>query len=216
MTALVTRATAAEERLKPRIIQADKRRFSLKLEPVFWEALEDIAAARGIRLNRLVALVAAEPGGQDNLASHLRKFCLAEAQREAAEARLGGGRVDLGGLMDSSPIPCLLIAPNGMVRRENLAFTARFGGFGIRFVGKPFLRHFRFQSAVPVAEAWQRFAAGETFTLRGRVVHVAPGRVTTAEARLFPVPARRPVGFYCILWLALGLPASTGRAVAAR
>ncbi len=207
---------AAEERLKPRIIQADKRRFSLKLEPVFWDALEDIAAARGIRLNRLVALVAGEPGGHHNLASHLRKFCLTEVQRETAEARTGASRLDLGGLMDSSPIPCLLIAPNGVVRRENLAFTARFGGFGTRFVGRPFLRHFRFQSATPVGDAWQRFAAGESFTLKGRVVHVAPGRVTTAEARLFPVPARRPAGFYCILWLALGLPAAAGRATVAR
>lgn len=216
MSAPATGAALATEGLKPRIIQADKRRFSLKLEPVFWDALEEIATARGMRLNRLVALIAAEAGGQGNLASHLRRFCLVEAQREAAEARMGGGRLDLGGLLDSSPIPCLLIAANGIVRRENEAFVARFGGFGTRFVGRPFQRHFRFQSAISVAEAWERFSLGEVFTLKGRVVHVAPGRVTTAEARLFPVPARRPVGFHCVLWMALGLPMPAGRTQPAR
>ncbi|MCB9949322.1 MAG: ribbon-helix-helix domain-containing protein, partial [Rhodospirillaceae bacterium] len=93
MSAPAAGAAPDAEGLKPRIIQADKRRFSLKLEPVFWDALEEIAAARGIRLNRLVAQVAGEAGASSNLASQLRRFCLTEVQRESAEARLGGSRL---------------------------------------------------------------------------------------------------------------------------
>ena len=119
--------------------------------------------------------------------------------------------MDIGGLLDSSPIPALLVAQNMVIRRENAAFVQRFGGTNQRFTGRPLQRFFRLQTAVPLVDVWGRFARGETFAVRGRLVHAVPGRVTTAEMRLFPVPGRGRGRFYCILWIALGLPA-TGRA----
>ena len=66
---------------RQRILQADGRRYSLKLEEPFWEALDLAARERGLKLGRLVAQLAAELPGSGNLASQLRLFCLAEGQR---------------------------------------------------------------------------------------------------------------------------------------
>ena len=198
----------ADQPLKPRIIQADHRRYSLKLEPVFWAALEEQAQLQGRRLNHLVAEIAREAGPDANLASQLRMFCLTAYQGLQAEREATRQRLDLAGLLDSSPIPALLIAPNMMIRRENAAFSQRFGGEGRRFVGRPVQRFFRLQTAMPLVEAWARFARGEVFAVRGRLIHAVPGRVTTAEMRLFPVPGRGAGRFYCVLWIALGLPAA--------
>lgn len=206
MSAVRPAPPASDQALKPRIIQADHRRYSLKLEPLFWSALEELAQRRGQRLNHMVADIAREAGPEANLASQLRMFCLTEYQAQQAEREVTRNRLDLGGLMDSSPIPALLIAPNMLIRRENQAFTQRFGATTRGYVGRPLQRFFRLQTAVPLLDAWTRFAQGEVFAVRGRVVHAVPGRVTTAEMRLFPVPGRGAGRFYCIMWIALGLP----------
>ena len=55
---------------------------SISLEPLFWQALEDAAAARALPLSALVALVDAariEAATPPNLASALRTWLLAQA-----------------------------------------------------------------------------------------------------------------------------------------
>lgn len=51
-------------------------RTSVALEPAFWEALTDIAAARGTILSALVAELDAERQPDQPLASRLRIFAL--------------------------------------------------------------------------------------------------------------------------------------------
>ena len=58
---------------------------SISLEPVFWEALREAAAAEGLTLSALVArldaerVAASEPA---NLASHLRMWLFSRAKSE--------------------------------------------------------------------------------------------------------------------------------------
>jgi predicted DNA-binding ribbon-helix-helix protein len=54
-------------------------RTSIKLEGAFWDYLQTIAKARGMRLSALVFKVAADPMTGPNLASALRVFCLQDA-----------------------------------------------------------------------------------------------------------------------------------------
>jgi len=56
-------------------------RTSVALEPVFWEALMALAAARGQSLSRLVADVDQGRGANSPLASALRVLALLEAPR---------------------------------------------------------------------------------------------------------------------------------------
>lgn len=61
---------------------------SVSLEAAFWQALRDIAAARGTPVNMLVAEVDAARGG--NLSSAIRLFVL-ESARRGELLSAGGG-----------------------------------------------------------------------------------------------------------------------------
>jgi len=69
--------------LRKRSFTIARHRTSIALEPEFWEALERIAAARGLSIARLVAEIdAAKRGG---LASALRVHVLRSAAADAAQ-----------------------------------------------------------------------------------------------------------------------------------
>ena len=56
---------------------------SISLEPIFWEALRDAAAAEGLPLSALVARIDAErvqSAGASNLASAIRVWLFARAR----------------------------------------------------------------------------------------------------------------------------------------
>ncbi len=40
---------------KPRIVQYQNRRYSIRLEPVFWQTLDSLAEREGIRLGSFIA-----------------------------------------------------------------------------------------------------------------------------------------------------------------
>lgn len=61
--------------LKKRSIVIAGHATSVSLEPEFWEVLKDIAQARGVSLNQLVAEI--DQGRSGNLSSAIRVFVLA-------------------------------------------------------------------------------------------------------------------------------------------
>jgi predicted DNA-binding ribbon-helix-helix protein len=68
--------TAGMSGLVKRSFTLAGHRTSIALEPEFWEALERIAAARGLRLSALVAALDAERAPEQPLASMLRVHAL--------------------------------------------------------------------------------------------------------------------------------------------
>ena len=190
----------AEDALKPRIVQWNHRRYSLRLEPIFWRSLERQAALRSIRVNQLVGRLA-EEGGESSLASRLRQFCLAQAEAKLAESTLSARQEDLLGLFDRSPSPAALLAENGSIRRLNSAFAARFEAAEARFLGKSFLRSFQVQTNMPLSRAWQQFADGRREAIAGRLVHIARGRVSSAHITMHPISAKPPERFNIVVWL---------------
>lgn len=59
---------------------------SISLEPIFWEALENVATARGLPLNALIALVDAarlDAANPPNLASAIRQWLFANASHHS-------------------------------------------------------------------------------------------------------------------------------------
>ena len=63
--------------LKKRSVMIAGHRTSVSLEAAFWEALREIAAARGRSVQALIGAIDAERGGQ-NLSSAIRVFVLRE------------------------------------------------------------------------------------------------------------------------------------------
>lgn len=190
----------AEDTLKPRIVQWNHRRYSFRLEPIFWRSLERQAAIRSIRVNQLVGRLA-EEGGESSLASRLRQFCLAQSEAKLAESAVTARQEDLFRLFDRSPSPAALLAENGSIRRLNAAFSARFEAAEARFLGKSFLRSFQIQTNIPLSRAWQQFADGRGEAVTGRLAHIARGRVTSAQITLHPISAKAPDRFNVVVWL---------------
>lgn len=192
--------TMSEFTLKPRVVQWNQKRYSLRLEPVFWRSLERQAASRSIRLNQLVGRLAEEVG-EGSLASRLRQYCLAQAEAQGAQTALSARQEDILGLFDQSPSPAALLAQNGSIRRLNAAFAARFEGAEARFLGKSFLRSFQVQTSMPLSRAWQGFVEGRRDPVSGRLAHIARGRVSSATIKLHPISARAPDRFNVVVWL---------------
>jgi predicted DNA-binding ribbon-helix-helix protein len=75
--------------LRKRSLTIAGHRTSIALEPEFWEALEALAASRGLRLTELIEEID-RARDRTNLSSGLRVAALREAQRLHAE--VGRGR----------------------------------------------------------------------------------------------------------------------------
>ena len=78
-------AGATPTRMRKRSLEIAGHRTSVSLEDAFWNALREIAAARGLSLAGLVAQVDAERAGA-NLSSAIRVFVLESARRSAGDA----------------------------------------------------------------------------------------------------------------------------------
>lgn len=71
--------------LKKRSIVVAGHATSVSLEQEFWDALKDIATARGLSINQLTAQIDLGRGG--NLSSAIRVFVLRDLQQRAIPAR---------------------------------------------------------------------------------------------------------------------------------
>lgn len=70
--------------IKKRSVRIKGHATSVTLEEPFWDVLREIAALRGLSLNKMIAEI--DEGNPDNLSSAIRVFILRDLQ-----ARLEGG-----------------------------------------------------------------------------------------------------------------------------
>lgn len=184
-----------------RIIQCDGRRYSIKLEAVFWDALAELATQRKERLNRLIARLAGERLGEDNLTARLRVYCLTETQRRAGQRELPAGMPGVLAALDGSPSGCAVIDARRMITFLNPAFARWYGQGAQRLVGESLGRHFRLQARRPSEELWHALSRGQAKDERVRLVHIGPGRVLSSPARLASLPGPKRRAPVTLVWL---------------
>lgn len=76
--------TPAEERLRKHSVKIAGHSTSLSLEGVFWDALKEVAAGRGLSLNALIEKI--DRGRGTNLSSAVRVYLLNHFRKEATTA----------------------------------------------------------------------------------------------------------------------------------
>ncbi|HLI23119.1 MAG TPA: ribbon-helix-helix domain-containing protein [Stellaceae bacterium] len=179
-----------------RILQLDGKRYSLRLEPEFWSALEAIATRRKLRLNRLVAEVAARRSATVNLSSAVRTFCLGEIERSAAARSVALDAASIAALIENAPAPGLVLDAEQIVLAVNDAFLHWSGIKRALVLRQKLARHFRFQGASTFDDLWTRPAREE----QTRIVGIMPGRVLAAEVTLVPLLGARGRRL-CGLWV---------------
>jgi predicted DNA-binding ribbon-helix-helix protein len=200
-----------EQSPKPRIVQYRNRRYSVRLEPIYWRNLERIAERRQYRLGRLIATLAEEHKG-GNFSSFLRVYCMLEAERAFAARHLG---TPLTGLMDvlaSCPAPGLILSRHRTIVSYNDAFGDWLGPVDLSVIGSNLTSLLQVRTAKSLNEVWEAMILGQESRLSARVLYVAPGRVNAAQANLLALHAAGGTEFYAVMWLAFGKP----KAVAAR
>ena len=178
---------------RQRVLQVDRRRYSVRLEEAYWQILEHLAGDQGVKLSHLVDDVAQEVQGESGLAAALRLRCLsalAESGREgqaSADHRSAGGGVYgalLENLISANPAPSLLLAEDGRILLANEAFQNWSGVKAESLTGQPYDWFFQLRLAAPVAEIVDRLAHGREGHQRARLSYIAPGRVVVANGRV--------------------------------
>lgn len=210
-------ARVGDQSPKPRIVQYRHRRYSIRLEPVFWHALERLAERRQMRLGHLVAELAGEHG-HGNFASHLRAVCMIEADLALAQASLRPTRRGLVDLVTACYAPGLLLSRYRTIVAHNDGFLDWLGGGDQALAGADLTSVIQLRTRRPLNEVWLDLVAGGLSSVEANVLHVEPGRVVAAPARILAVRPEADDEFFAVMWLsprrrgAIEAPARRGAA----
>jgi predicted DNA-binding ribbon-helix-helix protein len=195
---------------KPRVVQHRGRRYSIRLETVFWKFLDDLAARRGVRLGRYVAGLAASYGG-NNLSSYLRVVCMLEAERRLAEAVLDPTRDSLLALVRDCPSPGVIVSRSRTILGYNTAFARWLGPGPQVLAGSELTDVLQVRTVRSLNEVWTDMITGAQGTLKAHVLRVSPGRVSAAQATIVPLRSDVEDGLYAVMWLEVKRPADPAR-----
>ena len=200
---------------KPRIVQYRSRRYSIRLEPVFWRALERLAERNGMRLGRFVADLADRHSG-GNFSSHLRVICMLEAERTLAGAHLRAGEASIVDLVSASFTAGLVLSRYRTIVAHNHAFVEWLGADHPALLGADLTSIVQVRTRPPLNDIWLDMIAGNVESAEARVLYVEPGRVLAAPARVLAIQPRTGEDFYALMWLSSGPKPPARSAGAAR
>lgn len=163
-------------------------RTSIKLENEFWSYLKEIADMRSMRLSALVNEVAEASPERTNLASTLRTFALIHArlrsqslQRELDKLAIAGSTQDLMRVMESCPLPCVVLDGERQIRQINRTFALWLNvdskaTLGMRLDNIMILR------GPGMRDMWSSLLDGRMARAGFNATYVSPGKVRTAQA----------------------------------
>lgn len=195
---------------KPRIVQFRNRRYSVRLEPVFWQALERQAERRGLRLGKYIGTLADAFDGP-NFSSYLRVLCMLESERAQAQTGLPGHRAGLMDLVLTAFGPGLVLSRYRTVIAYNAGFLDWLGRDSRPTAGSDLTSVLQVRTRRPLNELWLDLIAGNIISADVNVLHVRPGRALAAPARFVALRTAAEGEFYAVLWVSPRGWAGTGR-----
>ncbi len=182
------------------MVQFNNRRFSIRLEPIFWQELELQAERSNQRLGRYVGELAAGFQGS-NFSSYLRVLCMLGSERSRAQANLRAGRTSILDLVLTAFEPGLLLSRYRTIISYNGGFRDWLGRDRLPAAGSDLTSAIQVRTARPLNDIWLDLIAGTIISADVNILHVQPGRVLAAPARFVSVPAQDEAEFYAVLWI---------------
>ena len=195
---------------KPRIVQFNNRRYSIRLEPAFWQALERQAGRRGLGLGKYIGSLAEAFDGR-NFSSYLRVLCMLESERAEAHASLRPRRAGLMDLVLTAFEPALVLSRYRTIIAYNTGLLDWLGRESRPVAGSNLTSVLQVRTRRPLNELWLDLIAGTIISADVSVLHVRPGRALTAAARLIAMPAGADAEFYAVLWISPSRRSAIGR-----
>ena len=194
---------------KPRIVQYKNRRYSIRLEPVFWQALESLAEREDLRLGRFIAELAEHYTG-NNFASHLRVISMVESERALARASLLPTQDNILDVVRACASPGLVLSRYRTILAHNDSFVEWLGTPAGTIAGADLTTVIQVRTRRPLNDLWLDMVAGNLASVDANVLHVEPGRVIAAAAKLLGLHPRDGDGFYAVMWLSTTRKPNTG------
>lgn len=111
--------------LKPefRVVLVAQKRRGIRLEKLYWELLDEIAARRGERRSRLIAsIIEREEGNPANIASVLRGFVALTLERERKQKEIQSSEKAFVDLLQLAPVPAFAINRQKKLSQVNQEF----------------------------------------------------------------------------------------------
>ncbi len=193
---------------KPRIVQYKNRRYSIRLEPVFWQTLESLSERENMRLGRFIAELAERYNG-NNFASHLRVISMVESERALAQASLLPTADNILSVVRACASPGLVLSRYRTILAHNDGFLEWLGAPDESLAGADLTSVIQVRTRRPLNDLWLDMVAGNVTIAEANVLHVEPGRVIAAAAKLLGLHPRDSEGFYAVMWLSATRKPST-------
>lgn len=185
---------------KPRIVQYRNKRYSVRLEPIYWQTLEVLADRRRLRLGRFVAELAENYEGP-NFSSYLRVFCMLEGEQALARETLGPTHHGLLDVVTNCPNPGLILSRYRTVIAYNSAFGDWLGPADVAVVGAELTTLVQVRTRRSLNDVWQDLVDGREPKAEAKLLYVAPGRVNAAQATVLALRSQAYQEFYAVMWL---------------
>jgi predicted DNA-binding ribbon-helix-helix protein len=185
---------------KPRIVQYRNKRYSVRLEPIYWQTLEVLADRKRIRLGRFVAELAENYEGP-NFSSYLRVFCMLEGEQALARETLGPTHHGLLDVVTNCPNPGLILSRYRTVIAYNGAFGEWLGPADVAVVGAELTTLVQVRTRRSLTDVWQDLVDGREPKAEAKLLYVAPGRVNAAQATILALRSQAYQEFYAVMWL---------------
>ncbi len=185
---------------KPRIVQYRNRRYSVRLEPIYWRALENLAKQQNQRLGRFVAELAEGHNG-GNFSSYLRVYCMLEAERALASEYLGPTHGSLMDVVAACPSPGVILSRYRTIIGLNRAFEDWLGPTEVPVTGASLTTLIQVRTKGSLNDVWEGLTSGAETQAEARVLYVAPGRVNAAQAKFLALRSADGEQFYAVMWL---------------
>jgi len=210
-TSSIKLASIPDPRLIHRVVQFKGRRYSLKLDYSSWNALEQAAARRNMRLNQLVDELAVATNHEGNFSATVRAQCLAELKTQIEEleskVRLGqmsGEGISAALIADASPAPCFVVDGRNAVQKANGPAQKWLGLAESALVGRPVDQYFQVKSTQSLAQIVELFGQGKYQVYPARIVCLRPGRLIMAKATICPVLRRSDTDLIYVIMIDVG------------
>ncbi|WP_120496432.1 ribbon-helix-helix domain-containing protein [Kiloniella sp. EL199] len=191
----------ADQAPKARIVQYNKKRYSIRLEPVFWRALEMVASDHDLKVGKFIGKLETIYQGP-NFSSFLRVFCMISAERHIASAEADTNKDTLLSIINASPSPAALIAQDMTIIASNNAFYNWIGEDKYALEGSSINKLFQLRTKGLLQDNLKELLTAQTTHIDARVIRMIPGKVITAQARMVRASLFKQKKQNIVIWIA--------------
>ncbi|WP_085900615.1 ribbon-helix-helix domain-containing protein [Kiloniella majae] len=191
----------ADQAPKARIVQYNKKRYSIRLEPVFWRALEMVASDHDLKVGKFIGKLETIYQGP-NFSSFLRVFCMISAERHLAAAEADTNKDTLLSIINASPSPAALIAQDMTIISSNNAFYNWIGEDKYALEGSSINKLFQLRTRGLLQDNLKELLTAQIEHIDARIIRMIPGKVITAQARMVRANLFNQKKQHLVIWIA--------------